>query len=221
MKVDVIDTLTEADLDGDLTGRARSLANDRKILRLLDGAARLPFVAVLTMLARRPEIDPTELALYLVSDSDYRPPAPEGGDRSPEAVARSYYEHANPAAWLAGMPNSAICQASIVGQVHGPNLHVVGGAEAAWHAACIACRALDRRIATAAMVVGYRPTPPDAADPGLVSVVAFGPDSSGRGLDLALPAPERLRSMAAVELVRAWVDEARSASPDLATAVDR
>jgi hypothetical protein len=156
--------LRPTDLPADLASEAKRLANDRKIVRLLDPVSMPPFVAALSTLHQAGALDLARLALYMVSECDYESPEPPASSTGtfplqPE-VARHYYENGNPAAWLRSMPNSCICQTSIASGAHGPNLHLVGGGMSVRHALLLADAALRSGQASAALIVAYSPTGP-------------------------------------------------------------
>lgn len=185
--------LRPADLPEDMRGEAKRLANDRKIVRLLDPVSTPPFVAALITVNNLGGVDTSGMALYMVSECDYESPEPPSTDSGefpgPREVARHYYENGNPAAWLRSMPNSCICQTSIVSGAHGPNLHLVGNAESVRHAVLLADVALRAERATAALIIAYSPTGPaplfTLPEVG-AAALAIGPPN-GTSVDVDLP----------------------------------
>jgi hypothetical protein len=149
-----------ADEEGALRGEAKELA-PRKILRFLDRASLPTFVAAATVYRTSPPCDPADVAIFTVSGWDGAMPdqpfEPDGSPESDERLGRHILEDANPTGWLRMLANNALCQVSIAEGFRGPNIHLVGDAEALRQALLLAGSDLSRGAAELALVVAFDP----------------------------------------------------------------
>lgn len=152
----------------DLRALAKEFA-PRKVLRFLDGASLAPFVAAATAYRRNPCCDPADVALYTVSGWDGAQPdppfTPNGSAEDDARLGRHILEDANPTGWLRMLANNALCQVSIVEGFRGPNVHLVGDAQALWQALVTAGADLASGAAKLALVVAYDPPEDEQRNP--------------------------------------------------------
>ncbi len=186
--VTILSSFLSSEQPDDPRPRLRQLA-DRKVTRFLEGPATAPFLAALEAYKRSGLSDPSEIALFTVSEwepSVPEPPTPTDGRSDSQAwLARHYQENGNPSEWLRAMPNNALCQMAIAARFRGPNAHLVGWAPALRFAFLMAEQAMDRGAASAAVVVAYDVVGPmlhPAVDvtTTLAAAVVVGPDRGPR-----------------------------------------
>jgi hypothetical protein len=167
--------------------RAKDLARDRKIMRLLDPLSIPPFVAAVQAFDAVDGLDPARTALFTVSSW-------EPWMASPQLAAVDGLSHAevfqrlidtnHPTEWLRAMANNTLCQIAIARKLRGPNLHVVG--DASQLASLLALAALELGgTADAALLVAFdtddvhRHDAPDDAPSRAAAVVLIDPRPAG------------------------------------------
>lgn len=190
-----------------LMAEAKTLAKDRKILRLLDATTHAPFVCVLEAHAAAGGGDPEQVALFSVSEVDYAPPPCPldvlGADAATQDATRHLSKHAEPTGWIRSMPNSGLCMTSIVGEFRGPNLRLVGHGPSVVSALALAHAALLDGQATTAIVVAYSDgSEGSPATDAAAVVLAEGGDG-----ELAIPDHEGVASQSAFAALGGIIDD--------------
>lgn len=207
----------------DLMADAKGLAKDRKVMRLLDTPTYAPFVCALEAYAVSGDHDPDQVALFSVSEVDYKPPPFPldvlGADASAVDSARYVYENSDPTSWLRGTPNSGICMTSIIGKFRGPNMHMVGDGPSVVNAIALAHAALLDGQATTAIVVAYSPASEDEARTDAAAVVLA--EGGGDELAVAADAESATSSRTAFGALQAFIEtiERREVSANATSAI--
>ncbi|HYZ93702.1 MAG TPA: hypothetical protein VFA34_15125 [Actinomycetota bacterium] len=200
-------SLVSAD-EPELHQRARTLAGDRKIVRLLEQETYAPFVVALEAIDALPNFERDRAAILTAGEHEQevgRLPAELFVDDAPTESIVDFYKGSDPAAFLRDMPNACHCMISIARKLRGPSLHFVGGGEAAAYALIMAVESLADGAASNALVVGYsRPGDSSELSSDAVAVVlAAAPSNGGESLvEIDLPAPVELRERRAVDIMR-------------------
>jgi hypothetical protein len=171
---------------------AREFAN-RKVMRFLDDVALKPFITIVELRNRFPDVDPHEVAVFTIStwEADVVNPdvTPGPGESQAYAMSRHLYEHGNPTEWLRHMPNNTICQAAISREVRGANAHYAGDGASVIHSLLVADQALVTGDARVAIVAAF-----DQAPGGEASAVGL---ALGLGRDGSRPWIDQLSPSAA------------------------
>jgi len=213
VKLSLLSWFHPGDLAGPPLGEARRLAQDRKIVRMLDDVSAAGFVAAVTTLAGVAEQGSDDVALFTVSAWDSSGALPDVADSDDRqgALARTLAASGNPTEWLRTLCNAALCQSAISAKVHGPSAHFVGGAEVVPDMLAMIGQTCVDGLAPVAVLVAFDAGPDGG--PGRsagIALAAAAADADGPVLAVARPQGER----SAVDEIVLLIDQATALDAD-------